>query len=72
MKIDCPKPAGPVFLKRIMGRKPKEDSDTKNLPEVTELRGVTEEIDIEFAGEIGRKLTPNSYNKYLVLCVRRG
>jgi len=39
-------------------------------PEVTELRGVTEEIAFEFAGEIGRKLTPNSYNKYLVLLRR--
>ena len=42
----------------------------KKHPEVTELRGVTEEIVFEFAGEIGRKLTPNSYNKYLVLLRR--
>ena len=38
-----------------------------NHPTVTELRGVTEEIAFQFAGEIGRKLTPNSFNKYLVL-----
>lgn len=31
----------------------------KKHPEVTELRGVTEEVAFEFAGEIGRKLTPN-------------
>ena len=39
----------------------------KNYPKVKELRGVTEEIAYEFAGELGRTLTPNSYNKYLVL-----
>ena len=39
----------------------------KNHPTVTELRGVTEEIAYQFAGELGRKLTPNSFNKYLVL-----
>ena len=38
-----------------------------NYPKVKELRGVTEEIAYEFAGELGRTLTPNSYNKYLVL-----
>lgn len=39
----------------------------KNHPKVKELRGVTEEIAYQFAGELGRALTPNSYNKYLVL-----
>lgn len=42
----------------------------KNHPAVTELRGVTEEIAFQFAGELGRKLTPNSFNKYLVLLRR--
>jgi integrase len=39
----------------------------KNHPAVTELRGVTEEIAFQFAGDLGRTLTPNSFNKYLVL-----
>ncbi len=42
----------------------------KNHPEVKELRAVTEEIAFQFAGELGRILTPNSYNKYLVLLRR--
>ena len=42
----------------------------KNHPAVTELRAVTEEIAFEFAGELGRTNTPNTYNKYLVLLRR--
>ena len=42
----------------------------KTHPAVTELRSVTEEIAFQFAGEIGKKLTPNSFNKYLVLLRR--
>ena len=42
----------------------------KNHPAVSELRGVTEEMAFQFAGELGRKLTPNSFNKYLVLLRR--
>lgn len=42
----------------------------KNHPTVTELRGVTEEMAYEFASELGRKQTPNTYNKYLVLLRR--
>ena len=42
----------------------------KNHPDLTELRSVTEEIAFQFAGELGRTLTPNSFNKYLVLLRR--
>lgn len=36
-------------------------------PEVKELRKVTEEMAFEFASELGRKVSANTYNKYLVL-----
>jgi len=39
----------------------------KSYPEVKELRKVTEEIAFAFASELGRKLSANTYNKYLVL-----
>ena len=39
----------------------------KHHPDVKELRGVTQQIAFEFSGELGRTLTPNSFNKYLVL-----
>jgi len=42
----------------------------KNHPEVTELRGVTEEIAFQFASDLGKKYTPNTYNKYTVLFLR--
>ena len=39
----------------------------KNRPEVKELRKVTEEMAFAFASELGRKMSANTYNKYLVL-----
>ncbi len=41
-----------------------------NYPDVVELRGVTEEMAFQFAGELGQIYTPNTYNKYLVLLRR--
>lgn len=36
-------------------------------PDVTELRGITQQIAFQFSGDLAAQLTPNSFNKYLVL-----
>jgi len=39
----------------------------KRHPEITELRQITQDTAFEFATELGQTLTPNSFNKYMVL-----
>lgn len=42
----------------------------ENYADVTELRKITKDIAFKFAGHIGSILTPNSFNKYVVLLRR--
>jgi len=42
----------------------------ENHPDVRELRQITKDMAFQFAGHIGAKLTPNSFNKYVVLLRR--